>query len=332
MKVNYKRLHNAIEKFSGVQAIVIGDVMLDVFLWGTVSRISPEAPVPIVDVKKETYHLGGAANVAHNISALGGRVILCGRVGQDIAGIEIFKLLEEKGIDSRGIAVCPDCPTTVKTRIIAHSQQVVRFDKEVKTPLNNEAWRRIKDFIGSIGKCDIIVVSDYAKGVITEELMDEVRKLSERTGKPLIVDPKVSNKKLYFNATVLTPNYSEALQMAGYNSVDSNVDLNGIALNLMEELRCHYLLVTRGSEGMTLFERNKAPLHIPAYARKVFDVTGAGDTVVAVLALGMATGLPVQEAVFMANLAAGFVVGEVGTAVIGPDQLKLLIMEEMRRS
>lgn len=325
-----ERFIEAIDRFSSVRILVVGDIMLDVFLWGTVHRISPEAPVPVVDIRKETYHLGGAANVAHNISALGGRVVLCGRIGDDPAGKELLRLLHEKEIDARGVMACPECPTTVKTRIIAHSQQVVRFDKEVKTPLSDTLQLRLRDFMNSYGSFDAFVVSDYAKGVITEGVIEEVKNVSGRMLKPLIVDPKVSNKRLYSGVTILTPNCSEAMQMAGYSDF-SEKDLDAAASALMEELKCRFLLVTRGAEGMTLFERGREPVHVPACARKVFDVTGAGDTVVAVLALGIAAGLPVYEAIYLANLAAGFVVGEVGTAVIAPDELKMLVEDEKRR-
>ncbi|MCX7823529.1 MAG: D-glycero-beta-D-manno-heptose-7-phosphate kinase [Syntrophobacterales bacterium] len=323
-----KKLIEAIDKFPSARILVVGDIMLDVFLWGEVHRISPEAPVPIVDIKRETYHLGGAGNVAHNISALGGKVSLCGRISDDAPGKKILGLLEEKRINGEGIVICPECPTTVKTRIIAHSQQVVRFDKEIKTPLDDRAWLKISNFIESFREYDVIVVSDYAKGVVIEPLMEQLKSLSKPIGKPLIVDPKVSNKRLYHGVTLLTPNYSEAIQMAGYHNLNPEKDLNSIASILLEELKCRFLLITRGAEGMSLFEEGRNPIHIPACARKVFDVTGAGDTVVAVLALGVAAGLPIKEAVYLANLAAGFVVGEVGTAVITPEQLKDLLKEE----
>jgi len=322
-----ERLLKSLEKFSSTRILVIGDIMLDVFLWGTVNRISPEAPVPVVEIKRETYHLGGAANVAHNISALGGKVFLCGRVGNDSAGQELLKLFREKGIDATGVVACPDMCTTVKTRVIAHNQQVVRFDREVRIPLRDEALARVIDFLRSTETPDVIVVSDYAKGVVTIDLMNVIKSLTQLTGTPVIVDPKVSNKHFYSGVTVLTPNKQEAIQMAGYDITNSEKDLNTVASIIMKELKCKFLLITRGSEGMTLFEDNHDPVHIPAYARKVFDVTGAGDTVVAVLALGMAVGLSVYEAAYLANLAAGFVVGEVGTAVVTSQQLKNLIRE-----
>jgi len=336
----HERLLKSLERFPSARVLVIGDIMLDVFLWGTVNRISPEAPVPVVEIKRETYHLGGAANVAHNISALGGKVFLCGRIGNDSAGQELLKLFGEKGIDATGVVACPDVCTTVKTRVIAHNQQVVRFDREVRTPLRDDALARVTDFLKATAPPDVVVVSDYAKGVITSDLMNVVKSLSQRTGTPLIVDPKVSNKHLYSDVTVLTPNKNEAIQMAGYDVTNSHVGADlcvcpdagnhaGLPLHaIMKELRCKFLLVTRGSEGMTLFEDNRDPVHIPACARKVFDVTGAGDTVVAVLALGMAVGLSVHEAAYLANIAAGFVVGEVGTAVVTSQQLKNLLLEE----
>ncbi len=325
MSPDRRKLEEAIEKFPSVRAVVVGDVMLDVFLWGTVNRISPEAPVPVVEIKQETYHLGGAANVAHNITALGGKVFLSGRVGEDQAGREVLKLLEEKGIDAGGIVTSSESITTVKTRIIAHSQQVVRFDKEVKTPLDDTSCKRIFDFLESAGDYDVFVVSDYAKGVITEPVMDRIKKLSLQRGRPVIVDPKVVNKRLYSEVTILTPNYAEAVLMSGLNQPDQRHDLSDVASRLITELRCRYLLITRGPEGMSLFRDSGEPVHIPACARKVFDVTGAGDTVVAVLALGIASGLTVEEAAYLANIAAGIVVGEVGTAVVEPKQLRMFL-------
>lgn len=328
MSLNRRRIKEAIEKFPLLRAVVIGDIMLDVFLWGTVNRISPEAPVPVVEIKRETYHLGGAANVAHNISALGGKVLLSGRIGDDYAGREILRLLGEKGIDATGVLTSSECPTTVKTRIIAHSQQVVRFDREVKSPLDDASWRRVFNFLESIQDCDVFIVSDYAKGVITGSVMDGIKRLSQRIHKPVIVDPKVVNKHLYSDVTVITPNYAEALQMGGYNQLDQPQDLTDVASRLIKDLQCRYLLITRGSEGISLFQDGRDPVHIPACARRVFDVTGAGDTVVAVLSLGMASGLSVEEAAYLANIAAGIVVGEVGTAVVTPEQLRMFLKDD----
>jgi D-beta-D-heptose 7-phosphate kinase/D-beta-D-heptose 1-phosphate adenosyltransferase len=282
----------------------------------------------VVDIKRETYHLGGAANVAHNISALGGRAFLCGRIGNDSSGKELLNLLKEKDIDASGVFVCPESITTVKTRVIAHSQQVVRFDREVRTPLKDRILAQVVNFLESVEKPDLIIVSDYAKGVITDVLMDKVKIISKQMNIPLVVDPKVSNKHLYRGVTVLTPNQSEAVQMAGYSATNSEADLATVASAIIKELECKFLLVTRGSEGMTLFDDDCKPIHIPACARKVFDVTGAGDTVVALLALGMVAGLSIHEAAYLANVAAGFVVGEVGTAVITPQQLRALLNDD----
>ncbi len=331
MSLDISRLVSALERFKDIKVLVIGDIILDVFLWGVVNRISPEAPVPVVDIKKETYQLGGASNVAHNIVTLGGKVSIIGRIGKDKEGEIVLGLLDEKGINREGVVVSQEIPTTVKTRVIAHSQQVVRFDKEVKKKLNDRDFHKIEPLLNSLEDFHIIVVSDYAKGVIDEKVMGLLKGLSNKLGIPLIVDPKVSNKSLYKDVTLLAPNNLEASQMAGFTREDlwevSNSDghLIEVSKRILEELNCRYLLITRGSKGMSLFERGKDPVHVPAVAKKVFDVTGAGDTVVATLSLGIASGLSVLEASYLANFAAGYVVGEVGIATISQEELKKIV-------
>ncbi len=322
------RLCEGIRRFCDVKVAVVGDVILDVFLWGTVSRISPEAPVPIVEVKRESRQLGGAANVAHNIAALGGEVVLFGRVGNDPEGDDLIRLLREHRITTEGIVRSACCPTTVKTRVIAQHQQVVRFDREERRPLDVEDALAMERGLTALPDVHVCIVSDYAKGVVTPSTMSVAKAWAATSGRPLVVDPKVPHRTLYHGVTVLTPNHTEAFQMAGVNVETGEGELVAVGKRLISELGCTYLLITRGPEGMSLFERDGDVVHIPTFARKVFDVTGAGDTVVAVFAMAMAVGLSVREAAYLANLAAGYVVGEVGTATVRPEQLSTLVGEK----
>ncbi|SFM62151.1 D-glycero-beta-D-manno-heptose-7-phosphate kinase [Thermodesulforhabdus norvegica] len=316
------RLHGALSRFQDVRICVIGDLMLDVFLWGRVRRISPEAPVPVVEIEGDSRVPGGSANVAHNASALGARVFIAGRVGNDPDGEELMKMLKEAGIDTAAVVVSEECPTTVKTRVIAHSQHVVRFDREVKRPLSGRELKHILSFLGDLKSFDAIVVSDYAKGVVIPELMKEIKQRATLSEVPIIVDPKVLNAPLFEGVTVITPNFAEALLMAGNHSEE---DVISVGKELLRRYRCQYVLITRGSEGMSLFSEDGQILYLPAVARKVYDVTGAGDTVVATLAVGMCAGLSMAEAAYIANVAAGYVVGEPGTAVISLETLRSVL-------
>ncbi len=316
-----EQLTDGVHRFTECRVLVIGDVMLDVFIWGEVQRISPEAPVPVVEVRRESHLLGGAANVVHNIASLGGRPIVVGAVGKDSAGNEILGHLRRLGLSTEGLIFTSDRPTIQKTRVIAHHQQVVRFDKEDPRPLPRESRRQILDAARShMHQVDVVVVSDYGKGLVCGELMDAIRESARRSNIPVLVDPKVKNKHLYQEATLITPNNAEAAAMAEVSIVDEE-SLFHAGRILLEEMRCDKVLITRGPEGMTLFEADREPFHIPTLARKVFDVTGAGDTVIATMALSLAAGLPAREAAVLANSAAGIVVGEVGTATVTSEQL-----------
>jgi rfaE bifunctional protein kinase chain/domain len=315
------RLSAAVEHFPDYRILVVGDLMLDVFIWGEVQRISPEAPVPVVEVREETRLLGGTANVVNNVAALGGAVLVSGVVGDDAPGRELARLFEVGGIASDGLVVEPGRPTTIKTRIIAQNQQVVRFDRESKGALQTESVRRIISHIKSnLAGIDATIISDYAKGMITREFMDEIRAMHAPLGIPVIVDPKVQHTDLYSRATMVTPNHHEASRMSGIEIRDE-ASLIAAGKLLLERLQCQTVLITRGKDGMCLLQQNGSVTQIPTLARRVYDVTGAGDTVIATLTLGIVAGLPVEESALLANLAAGIVVGEVGTATVPSDRL-----------
>ncbi|NPA53441.1 MAG: D-glycero-beta-D-manno-heptose-7-phosphate kinase [Aquificae bacterium] len=308
-----------LSKFPQTNILVVGDLILDKYLWGEVERISPEAPVPIVDVKKETVNLGGACNVAWNISALDGNAFIAGVIGDDENGKILEQLLKEKNINPI-LVKDTSRPTTEKTRIIAVSQQLMRIDRENRDNLDSKIEENLIEKIKEIiEKIDIIVVSDYGKGVITEKIMNFLK----NTGKPVFVDPKPSNVHLYEEITIMTPNKKEAFELAG---LPRNMEIEELGKYLMKKLKMKQLLITLGAEGMALFENGKIT-KIPAKARKVFDVTGAGDTVISVLALARASGGTWEESASLANYAAGYVVGEIGTAVVDRDLLLSLIPE-----
>jgi D-glycero-beta-D-manno-heptose-7-phosphate kinase len=314
-----------LRRFHRGQVLVIGDVMLDHYIWGAVSRISPEAPVPIVHVERESLRLGGAANVYNNVLTLGGHAEVCGVIGDDETGKLLLKELGGAKRQPPGIIVDASRPTTRKARIVAHSQQVVRYDVERREDISQQATRRILKHVESrLGSISCIVISDYAKGVITPSLMEQVGRLARSRNIPIIVDPKVAHFPLYAGVTVITPNHMEAQQAAGLSGHDHEA-IHEIGHSLRQKLGCEAVLVTRGEQGMSLCESNGSSLHIPTMARQVYDVTGAGDTVVSTLALAMSVGASIQEASILANYAAGVVVGQVGTASISKTQLKTAI-------
>ena len=311
-----------IKKFKGGKVLVIGDLILDQYIWGPVSRISPEAPVPIVNVSSETMHLGGAANVSNNVRSLGGRVELCGVIGTDDAGRQFTEVLRSHGIGSDGVVTDRDRPTTRKTRIVAHNQQLVRFDVERCHAISGVLEARISRYVAAcIRSVAAVVVSDYAKGVITARVMADVIGLADRHKIPVIVDPKVRHIDYYKGVTVLTPNHMEAIHAAGLQGEDENTLLEA-GRQLYQRLGCRAVLITRGERGMSLFEAGGRVTHIPTVARQVYDVTGAGDTVVATLALALAAGAPMRHAAQLSNYAAGIVVGMLGTGTVTPAQLQ----------
>ena len=300
--------------------LVLGDVMLDEFVWGDVTRISPEAPVPVVDVRRESMHLGGAANVLANLVALGARGSVVGVVGNDAAGARLQNGLRELGAEEGCLIVDESRPSTTKTRIIAHSQLVVRTDREsraaVTTKIEDKIVSCLKD---ALKHADAFVVSDYDKGVVTPRILREILPLAYEHV-PVLIDPKLRNFNSYRPATLVTPNHLEALRMS--NSEDHSDDGSHQAAKVIrEKLGCDAVLITRGDRGMMLLEGGGQPVYVETAAREVYDVTGAGDTVIAALASALATGATMVEAASFANHAAGIVVGKVGTATATADEL-----------
>jgi rfaE bifunctional protein kinase chain/domain len=325
-KIDIGRLLNAVEKFRQARILVLGDIMLDRFIWGKVGRISPEAPVPVVEVDTETSMLGGAANVLHNLVALGGSAVMCGMIGQDEAGDKVVELLDDLESFTHGVMRCPDRPTTVKTRIVAQGQQVVRVDWELKRPPGDEELEMLGTFLlEEIRRCDAVIISDYAKGVVTGQLLEPLLNMA-RQGKLIVnVDPKVDNMPLYKGATLVTPNHHEACAAAKV-SLDDPDHTATAGRRLLRELEAGSILVTQGEKGMTLFAPD-GETHIPTAAKRVFDVTGAGDTVISTLTMGMVSGLALNEAAILANLAAGIVVGEVGTSAVTGGRLSQALQD-----
>lgn len=317
-----KKIKKVFARFPETKILVIGDIIIDHFIWGSVSRISPEAPVPIVNVTKENLLLGGAANVLNNIYALGGKATICGLIGQDFMGDHLLELLDELGSPTNGIVRTAERPTTKKTRIIAQHQQVVRFDREKSGDLQQEALDSLLDFIDkNISSFQAVIISDYSKGVVGAKLMSSLlAKLKNSPDIPIIVDPKPKNIERFSNTTLLTPNSHEAELMSGIEITDEE-SLSKAAHIIQERLQVDALLITRGEAGMALFEKGHAPFLIPTVAKEVFDVTGAGDTVIASLALAKAAGLSFEEAATVANLAAGIVVGKLGTATTSREEI-----------
>lgn len=319
-----RRAFAIVENFPLSRVLVVGDIMADHFIWGRVSRISPEAPVPVVEVTKDRFMLGGCANVLNNIFAMGGRVHLAGVVGSDETGRRLLSEFRSRGLDTGGIVVEAGRPTTLKTRIVAHGQQVVRFDREERRPVQAKSIRKILSYIESLrDDLGAIVVSDYSKGVVTRPLMEGIRRVI--AGRPIFtcVDPKQRDFSVYQGFDIVTPNHHEAGYAAGEEMQNGQNHIR-IGMKLMQQYDFKALLMTRGEEGMSLFERKGRMRHtaFPAEAREVFDVTGAGDTVIGVLALSMAAGASYREAAYLANHAAGIVVGKSGTATVTPEELK----------
>jgi D-glycero-beta-D-manno-heptose-7-phosphate kinase len=321
MTLSPTRTRALLRAMRGRRVLVLGDVMLDQFLWGRVARISPEAPVPVVEVGSETFHLGGAANVAGNVRALGGQAVVAGVVGDDGAGARVRAVLAEAGIEDALSVAEGARPTTVKTRIIAHHQQVVRADRESSEPVSGALERALIDRVrAALPSCGAVILSDYHKGVVTAAVMKSVTALARRRGVPVLVDPKVAHFALYRGVALVTPNQAEAEQATGVR-IRSAADVLAAGEAILRRLRCDAALITRGEQGMSLFEPGRRPLHIATAAREVFDVTGAGDTVIATIGLARCAGATLPEAARLANLAAGIVVGKVGTATAGPDEV-----------
>jgi D-beta-D-heptose 7-phosphate kinase/D-beta-D-heptose 1-phosphate adenosyltransferase len=334
MGIHYSgnELKKHIDRFPLTKVVVMGDVIMDEYIWGDVHRISPEAPVPVVMVKQETKMLGGAANVVNNIHALGGKPILCGVVGDDHTGREIVYDVQRLGLTTEGIITEPARPTSIKTRVVAHNQQVVRFDRESLKKIRAASTEKLLDFIESqMESLDAIIVADYGKGVMSGEIMKGLRELARDSGTILAVDPKTSNFEYYRGIDVITPNHHEAGAFCRMEIVDEDTLLHA-GKQMLGELNCRSVLITQGKDGMTLFESNGEITHIPTVARKVYDVTGAGDTVISTLSLGLASGMDLKSAAIISNFAAGIVVGEVGTSTVNAEELKKVIDNSLKGS
>ncbi len=326
--MNQQRLQQVLAGVSGKSVAVVGDLMLDRFIYGRVSRISPEAPVPVVEVVRETSHPGGAANVARNLTPFCRVVFVCGRIGRDAGAAELRRLLDEEGVDSRLVLDSISHPTIVKTRVIARQQQVVRVDREHRDPLdsavNETVLRRLESVAGQI---DGVLIEDYGKGFLTQELVDGIASLFRGTKTILAVDPNPMNPLVWRGMTAVKPNRSEAFAAAGIPySEPMDSPLEDVALLqageiLLEKWGPAHLLITLGEHGMILFEPGQAPYHIPTIAREVFDVSGAGDTAIALFTAALMAGASAREAADISNHASGVVVAKLGTATLSPGEL-----------
>jgi rfaE bifunctional protein kinase chain/domain len=325
------RLSAILDKFSKLRLLVIGDLMLDRFIWGEVERLSPEAPVPILRIVSEKASLGGAANVIHNVRSLGGQVTACGIIGRDESGKRIVSALKKIGASTAGLIADAHVQTIEKSRIIAspHHQQIVRLDRENHRSIGAPALRRLRDFIAAkVASFDAVVVSDYGKGAIHPELLEWLAAAAGGRKKLCVVDPKKENYERYRFATLVTPNKNEASEASGI-AISDEKSLLAAGKKLVRKWRAEAVLITRGAEGMSLFRPRFPVQHFPTEPRDVFEVTGAGDTVVAVCALALAAGASFAEAARLANIAAGFVGDEVGTVAVPIEKLQRSLEERV---
>jgi rfaE bifunctional protein kinase chain/domain len=320
-------LERILSRFPKAKILVVGDIMMDRFIFGKVSRISPEAPVPVVVVEKETFLLGGAANVVNNIHSLGGRVSLCGVVGDDEMGQKILHSLNEIGIGTHGVFVERGRQTTAKTRIFAHQQQVVRIDRETTDDLKVPTSQNLLEFLKeNLKGFDGIILSDYGKGMLTRDLIWAIISRAREAKQFIMVDPKLKNFFFYKGATVVTPNTAEAGAALGIPIHDLS-SLKKVGRMLLKRMRCEVLVITRSEEGMAIFEPHQEPFLVPTIAKEVYDVTGAGDTVIGTMALALSIGAKVKDAAKLANYAAGIVVGKRGTATVTREELAKVLRE-----
>jgi D-beta-D-heptose 7-phosphate kinase/D-beta-D-heptose 1-phosphate adenosyltransferase len=323
-----KRLQTILAAASKTRVLVIGDVMLDQFIWGRVTRISPEAPVPVVEFERESFMPGGAANVARNLTALGAHAEQFGTVGIDDAAKKLKTLLQADGVETQGLLPVRGLMTTRKVRVVAHQQQIARVDRENRGELDPKLVRRILDTVDErLPEVDAIIVGDYGKGVVTQELLDGLKERCRARGIWLSLDPKPTHHLDLTSLSLITPNRKEAFELAaardGHRSTNPLEDkaLMGVCEKLLTTLRPALLLITLGDQGMLLCQRSHSPYHIPTVAQEVFDVSGAGDTVIASFTLAIAAGASPVEAAIFSNHAAGVVVGKVGTATVSPQEL-----------
>ena len=327
--LDFNKLKKIIENFKNANVLVVGDLILDEFIWGDVSRISPEAPVPVVWVKKESFMPGGASNVANNLRSLGANVHLVGIIGDDEHGAVLKEELSAKGVITKGIITDETRPTILKTRVVAQHQQVVRIDREKVGLVDDRVLAKMLDYIKNIVKdIDAVIIEDYGKGVITPKLLAKVVPLAKANDKIISVDPKEEHFKYYKGITVITPNNHEAARAVGFDIVDETT-LKKAGEKLLNKLNCKIALVTLGENGMAVFRKGKPMERIPTVAQEVFDVSGAGDTVIASYTLSLASKADPIQSAHIANCAAGIVVGKVGIAVVTPSELIDRIKKEI---
>ena len=311
-----------ITRFKSCKVLVVGDLMIDEYVWGSVDRISPEAPVQVVAVTDEDYTLGGAGNVVNNLVALGATVQTIGVIGNDANGQLLLDKLQGLNAGIAGVIAETDRPTTVKTRILANHQHVLRIDREIRTDIAGDTFTKLSDAaLALIPAADVVLVSDYGKGLITRDFLAHVVRCAHHNKKPVIVDPKGDDYARYNGVSLVTPNRKEA-ELASGVEITSAATLHKAGKTILDATDIERVLITLGKDGMVLFERGKKPYKIAAEARQIFDVSGAGDTVVAVLSLGLAAGADYRQAMILANTAAGLVVGKVGTATASPEEFQ----------
>ncbi len=310
-----------IRQFRDIRVLVVGDLMIDEYLWGEVERISPEAPVPVVAVERESHTLGGAGNVINNLVSMKAAVSVIGTSGTGAAGALMLEKFRALGVETDGIVNEPDRPTTKKTRVIASNQQVVRIDKEIKKEIGRPTFEKIKRLLEQkADAADLIILSDYGKGLVTREIVISAVSAAQKRGIFVMADPKGLDFSKYKNVTVLTPNKREAALASGID-IETREDLFAAGERLLSQINLGKLLITCGKEGMALFSREEPPCRIRSEARQVFDVSGAGDTVISILGIALAAGASFRESAAAANAAAGIVVGKIGTATASADEL-----------
>jgi len=325
------KLLKLLPRLAGKRVLVIGDLMVDKFIWGKVRRISPEAPVPVVEISRESYSFGGAANVANNIRTLDGEVAIVGVVGTDMVGEHLLSDLEAQRIDISGVEKDSERPTIIKTRIIAQHQQVVRVDREdTSIPTRPVLDKILDNFTRKLPEVDAVIISDYGKGTINSYILPAIIEMTRKQNIPLTVDPKVENFLKYRRVTCITPNLAEAAGGMRMPEPKDEEELKSLGKKILQRLQSDSVLITRGENGMTLFEKSGRIVSIPTRAQEVFDVTGAGDTVIAVFTLALAAKIKMELAAEIANYAAGIVVGKLGTATVTPAELSQAIQRIKR--
>ncbi len=330
-QVDMDTLLSLIRNFPKKKVVVIGDVMLDVYIKGLVARISPEAPIPVVEIDSEDQKMpGGAANVAANITALGGQSSIIGAVGKDNAGRELLREMRNRKVGTQGLLALADRPTTEKTRVIANTQQVVRIDREVKSVLSRKQQDQvIQKALQAVRTADGVIFEDYNKGLLSAHVIRKIVSYAKAQGKIIAVDPKFHNFFEFQGVTVMKPNMKEVMEALGSEAVGENFET--IGYKVMKRLNCQSVVLTRSEHGMTLFEKGHPTRSIPTVAREVYDVSGAGDTVIATLTLALTAGANLMQAATLANYAAGIEVGKLGVATVSAGELNQRIREEMDR-